>query len=174
MAGLLCNWPGGDFSNMDTERHRVKLPGERDSNPICTCCPWVWNEEEASKLITAVVSRAAQWCSLIQKLWDTPKVSINLVATQHYKGQKPIYSPQSTCSMGCESQNAVGQYCTIHFLCFPTEITHRGSNTCNLHCFKYIFKNNNKERNTWYPNNMSYLLYELQRRGSAYLPWHLL
>ena len=68
MAGLLCNWPGEDFSNMDTERHRVKLPGERDSNPICTCCPLVWNEEEASKLITAVVSRAAQWCSLIQKL----------------------------------------------------------------------------------------------------------
>jgi len=28
----------------------------------------VWNEEEASKLITAIVSRAAQWCSLIQKL----------------------------------------------------------------------------------------------------------
>lgn len=29
MASLLCNWPGEDFSNMDTESHRVELPGER-------------------------------------------------------------------------------------------------------------------------------------------------
>lgn len=85
----------------------------RDSNPICICCPWVWNEEEASKLLTAVVSRAAQWCSLIQKLWDTPEVSINLVVTQHFKGQKWVYSPHSTCSVACESQNTVGQYCRI-------------------------------------------------------------
>lgn len=123
---------------------------------------WVWNGKDTAKSIgTAVVCRAAQWCSLTKEVWDTPSVSIVLVATWHQKGQKMVYSPLPALFLFCGLQ--VSEWCIsrivfwernpLHLLSCG-DFTQTDIKTWNVCYFEY---EKSKENISW--QSITYLLH---------------